>query len=381
MEKKSVKYYIRHFTPAWFTVVMGTGIISTLFANFPYGNTTAPMKALSAVFFFLNLAVFALFTSISALRYLLFRDVWPSMLRHPESLFLGAFPMGGVTLVNTAISLIHGAYGFGGASFVYVVWAFWWLDVAVSALCCWGLVHVMATRQEHTLKSMSVSWLFPVATLVVSSSAGGLLAQALQPFSPAHALLTAAFAVFLLSIGLTLSSTVLAVYFYRLVVLGHPQGGAIVAAFVPLGPAGQAGFSVLLIGESFRALLPVAGSAGLFLGDAAVGRTVYAVCVCAGFVLWSLATMWLAYALLGFYHVLRRTRVAFGLTFWGMIFPNGVYANLTIALGRAFDGARFFRVWGAVYACFTLALWACVFARTLVALRAGTLFEIGRAHV
>ena len=259
---------------------------------------------------------------------------------------------------------------------------------------------------------MSVSWLFPVATLVVSSSAGGLLAQALQPFSPAHALLTAAFAVFLLSIGLTLSLTVLAVYFYRLVVLGHPQGGAIVAAFVPLGPAGQAGFSVLLIGESFRALLPVAGSAGLFLGDAAVGRTVYAVCVCAGFVLWSLATMWLAYALLGFYHVLRRTRVAFGLTFWGMIFPNvsvcararravsfaftsffssflrvhgrtlthrartqGVYANLTIALGRVFDDARFFRVWGAVYACFTLALWACVFARTLVAMRAGTLFD------
>jgi hypothetical protein len=51
-----------------------------------------------------------------------------------------------------------------------------------------------------------------------------------------------------------------------------------------------------------------------------------------------------------------------------------VYANLTIALSQVLD-ARFFRVWGALYAVLTLLLWIVVFSRTVVLVRNGRIFD------
>lgn len=53
---------------------------------------------------------------------------------------------------------------------------------------------------------------------------------------------------------------------------------------------------------------------------------------------------------------------------------QGVYANLTIQLYRELD-INSLRVWGAIYALVTLALWSVVFVRTLMLLRNGAIFE------
>ncbi|THH04986.1 hypothetical protein EW146_g10024 [Bondarzewia mesenterica] len=282
--------------------------------------------------------------------------------------------MGFVTLVNVATSLFYREYGFGGKAFLYSVWALWWLDVAIALLCCWGMVHVMAITQDHALNRMSCVWLLPVVTLIVASSCGGILSQSLEPISPKYALITIAFSAFLVSIGLSLALMILTVYLYRLILHGHPQGASVISSFVPLGPTGQAGYSIILIGQTFRMLLPIKGSTSLFLGDDRVGEIVFSVCVCAGFVLWSLATMWLVFAVLGIHAIVRKTRFPFRVPFWGMVFPNGVYANLTITLYRVLD-VRFFRVWGAIYTCFTFLLWAFVFGRTISMLRDGEIFD------
>lgn len=103
------------------------------------------MKLFSLVFFFLNLALFVLFTVLSAARYIVFPGIWNRMLRHPvQSLYLGTFPMGATTLFTVSINVIYDTYNFGGRPFVYAIWAFWWLDVAISILCCWGIVHIMS---------------------------------------------------------------------------------------------------------------------------------------------------------------------------------------------------------------------------------------------
>lgn len=51
-----------------------------------------------------------------------------------------------------------------------------------------------------------------------------------------------------------------------------------------------------------------------------------------------------------------------------------MYANLTISLAQVLD-ARFFRVWGAIYAVLTLLLWIVVFARTVVRVPYGRIFD------
>jgi len=102
------------------------------------------MKTLSFIVYFFNLLLFILFTIITIARYLLFPHIWSIMIRHPvQSLYLGTFPMGAATLINMSVSLVYTQFGFGGTTFLYAIWYLWWCDVAISLLCCWGMVHVM----------------------------------------------------------------------------------------------------------------------------------------------------------------------------------------------------------------------------------------------
>ena len=102
------------------------------------------MNALSALFFFLNFVLFVVIMITSVVRYIIFPDIWFIMVRHPvQSLYLGCFPMGISTLLNVSVSLLYKEYGFGETTFLYTIWGFWWLNVAISILCCWGMVHVM----------------------------------------------------------------------------------------------------------------------------------------------------------------------------------------------------------------------------------------------
>ena len=139
-------YVNRHsplLTTAHITDAIGTGSISILFHAFPYANDSKTMVVFTYIFFFLNLALFILFNALTAARYILFPDIWSIMLHHPtQSLFLGTYPMGATTLINIAVGLIYEG-GFGGQAFLYSMWAFWWLDVALSVLCTFAIVHVM----------------------------------------------------------------------------------------------------------------------------------------------------------------------------------------------------------------------------------------------
>lgn len=172
---------------------------------------------------------------------------------------------------------------------------------------------------------MTTLWLLPVVTLIVASSGGGSLAQALIPHTTTGALVTLASAACTLSVGLALASAVLVVYLCRLIRHGFPPAGVgALSACVPLGPMGQAGVAALLLGEAARELLPVAGSAAPFLSSPHAGECVFVGSVCAALLLWALATVWLGYALLGIQHDVRRTGALppFHLSYWGLIFPN-----------------------------------------------------------
>lgn len=69
--------------------------------------------------------------------------MWRKMISHPaQSLFVGAFPMGAATLINSALSA-NQAWSFAGSGFLYILWAFWWLDLILSFVCAFGMLYVM----------------------------------------------------------------------------------------------------------------------------------------------------------------------------------------------------------------------------------------------
>ena len=165
-------------------------------------------------------------------------------------------------------------------------------------------------------------WLLPVVTLIVASSSGGVLGSAIQVYSRQHALQTLALSVFMVTVGLTLALMMLTVYLMRLIIYGLPPGASALSVFFPLGPTGQSGYAILLIGQNINKLLPFPSQRYDFLNSRSTGAVVEVVCICVSFLLWSLATMWSLYALLGVYSTLRQSRIAFKVSFWGLIFPN-----------------------------------------------------------
>jgi tellurite resistance protein TehA-like permease len=190
---------------------------------------------------------------------------------------------------------------------------------------------------------MTAMWLLPVVTLIVAASSGGVLGRALLNFSPYFALITIVVATFLVITGLSLALMILTIYLFRLVVYGLPQGGTILSVFLPLGPTGQSGYAILLIGQTLKNLLPY-NPASQFLHSKVTGDVIEVVCICAAFLLWSLATMWMFYALLALQASLRQNRVPFNLSFWGLVFPNVRICVFLASLASRFIHAFIHRV-------------------------------------
>ena len=191
---------------------------------------------------------------------------------------------------------------------------------------------IRITYQKHSLDTMTAIWLLPVVTLLVASSSGGVLCKAIQVYSQLHALQTLTVSVFMVTVGLSLALMILTIYFMRLILHGLPPGTSTLSVFLPLGPTGQSGYAILLIGQNINQLLPYP-SQSIFLNSSTAGQAVETISICVSFLLWSLATMWILYALLAVYSRLRQSRVEFIITFWGLVFPN-VTTNLFFLINK-----------------------------------------------
>lgn len=202
-----------------------------------------------------------------------------------------------------------------------------WSACNVCVLCSsdsiW-LTFSRMTQQTHSLESMTAMWLLPVVTLIVASSSGGVMGKPLQDYSNQNAMQTVTTSIFLVIVGFSLAFMILVIYLQKLITYGIPTGGTVLSVFLPLGPTGQAGYSVLLIGENLRKMVLINNFKinSQLLTTGAIPTVIDITCVFTGFVLWSLATMWILYAFLAIYSGLHRSTIAFRMNFWGLIFPN-----------------------------------------------------------
>ena len=118
---------------------MSTGVISILLHQLPFHAHW--LDIISIIFFVLNLTLFLLFTAITCLRYILFPELIPAVLRHPhQSLFIATLPVGLATLINMIVLVCVPAWGQGVAIFA---WVLWWIDSVLALITCFHLTWVM----------------------------------------------------------------------------------------------------------------------------------------------------------------------------------------------------------------------------------------------
>ncbi|EGX92895.1 C4-dicarboxylate transporter/malic acid transport protein, putative [Cordyceps militaris CM01] len=355
---------VRNFTPSWFAVNMGTGIVSILVHNLPYN---APwLQYISYVIFALNVALFVTFLAISIVRYALYPRIWSAMIEHPgQSLFLGCFPMGFATIINMMIfSCSH-----WGSWLIHLAWAFWWVDALLSMATCISMPFIVMHWHRPGLENTTAALLLPIVPTIVAAATGGIVAEVLPNANHAYTTLIASYVLW--GIGEALSACVLALYFHRLTVHDLPPRDVIVSVFLPVGPLGQGGFGIQQLGKVALQRLPqTTAFAAVGLDPAKGAEILYVLGVFLALVMWGFALLWVSFALIS---LATTAHFPFNMGWWGFTFPLGVWGTCTSLLAANLD-SQFFKVATMIISLAVLLLWLMVGARTLLLAIRGDMF-------
>lgn len=336
---------IFNFTPSWFSIIMGTGILSILLHS---SQHRFPGEAIiGTVLYFINILMFFVFTVISLARCVLFPWAFLRLLHHPaQSLFLGCVPMGLATIVNATVIIAVPKYGAWAGN---LCWALWWVDVILTVLCVLVLPVVMFQVHVISLNTMTAAWLLPIVPAVVCAACGGWVASAV---SEQRALITLTVSYVLWGLGMSMSLLVMALYFHRLAIHQLPNSEVIVSAFLPLGPCGQGAFGLIQLAKVARNIFDKLS----FAGVASSGEIVIVISLLGGLMIWGLGLWWLIHgtSCLAIRMLQSRLRLKFNMGFWGLIFPLGVFVSATTSLGQEMKSQFFAYLSNALLGCLVI---------------------------
>ncbi|KAK5131494.1 hypothetical protein LTR08_000888 [Meristemomyces frigidus] len=352
---------VRNFSPSWFSVTMGTGIVSTILITIPWKASW--LYHLSIVFFVLNVCLFSLAFTASLLRYTIWPEIWTVMIEDvTNSLFLGTIPMGFATIVEMWIFVCVPAWGRWAA---YVGWAMWMIDsvVAVSVTVSLGVL-LMSASYQRSLDSITAAQLLPIAATIVAAGTGAEVASILP--NPQHALGTIIVCYVMWGMATPMALSVLVIYYHRLALHKMPPREIIVSAFLPLGPLGFGGYTILYLGKMAAVIFPQTHTI-----DPLAGRIAYVLGLFIALIMWGWGLLWFSFALAAIY---MSRPFPFNMGWWGFTFPLGVYSVSTILIGEELP-SLFFRVLGTIFGTAVIVLWIVIAAGTARGAWSGELFH------
>lgn len=282
-----------NFSPSWFSVTMGTGVVSILLIQIPFQAVW--LYWLSVIFFGLNALLFALAFGISVLRYTLWPEIWGVMIRDPtNSLFLGTVPMGFATLVTAWVFLCCPYWGEWATT---LAWVCWMVDSVVAVAVTVSLPFLlMSQSHQQSLDRITAAQLLPVAATIVAAGTGVGVANILP--NPEHALGTLIACYVLWGMATPLAITILVIYYQRLALHKLPPREIIVSSFLPLGPLGMGGYAIMRCGGVARKVFPQVH----FFHDLEIaGDIAYIMGIFIALIMWAFGLCWLVFAVATIY--------------------------------------------------------------------------------
>ncbi|SCZ10343.1 TDT family transporter [Pseudomonas sp. NFACC37-1] len=350
---------IRQFTPNWFAVIMGTGVLALALAQWP--AAMPGLHALGEGLWVFNTLLFVVFALMYTARWVLFFDEARRIFGHSTvSMFFGTIPMGLATLINGLLLFGLPRWGEGVVTVAEVLW---WIDVAMSLACGVLIPFLMFTRQEHRIDQMTAVWLLPVVAAEVAAASGGLLAPHLADVHSQLIMLVTSYVLWAFSLPVAFS--ILTILLLRMALHKLPHESMAASSWLALGPIGTGALGMLLLGNDAPLIFAANGLPGV--GDIAAGLGLVA-----GITLWGFGFWWMLMALLITARYLRGG-IPFNLGWWGFTFPLGVFALTTLKLADLLK-LEFFSVFGSVLVAMLVVMWLIVARRTLAGAWHGELF-------
>ena len=350
---------IRQFTPNWFTVSMGTGVVALIVSEFPM--LKALTWQLGTGLWYFNILLFVLFTVLYGLRWAFYPHEAKQIFQHPSmSLFLGTIPMALATILNGFLKYGQPIYG---DTAVQIAQTLWYADVVLALLVAWAVPFAMYRHQEHALQQMTAVWLLPIVACEVAASSGGLLLGHLAADTHAVAILLGSYVLW--GVSVLPAFAILTILMLRLVLHKLPEKELAVSSWLALGPIGTAALALLVLGHQAPMLMASLGLAQL--GQLFQQAGILASLILLGFGLW-----WLGIAVLTTLHHAKQ-ELPFNLGWWGLTFPLGVYTLAILTLAQQLNLAFLYAV-GYAFAAILMLLWSLVATKTAHGFYQGHLF-------
>jgi len=350
---------VRQFTPNWFAVTMGTGVLALTLVQFPVA--VPGLHAVAESLWVLNIGLFVLFSTLYAARWIFYFDEARRIFSHPvASMFFGCIPMGLATVLNGF--LVFGVARLGPVA-VDIAYVLWWLDAALAIACGLLIPFMMFTRQSHSIDQMTAVWLLPVVAAEVAAVSGGLVAPHLADAHLQLTVLITSYVLWACSVPLAMSIVVILVL--RMALHSLPPANMAASSWLTLGPIGTGALGLLVLGSASPAILSANG-----LG--AYANAIEGVGLIGAILLWGYGVWWFAMAVLVTLKYLREG-LPFNMGCWGYTFPLGVYTLATLRLHMMLPiGA--FSIFGGMLVVALATFWAIVGAQTLIGAWRGELF-------
>ena len=350
---------IRQFTPNWFTVSMGTGVVALIVSEFPM--LKAFTWQLGTGLWYFNILLFVLFSVLYGLRWAFYPHEAKQIFQHPSmSLFLGTIPMALATILNGFLKYGQPIYG---DTAVQIAQTLWYADVVLALLVAWAVPFAMYRHQEHALQQMTAVWLLPIVACEVAASSGGLLLGHLAADTHAVAILLGCYVLW--GVSVLPAFAILTILMLRLVLHKLPEKELAVSSWLALGPIGTAALALLVLGHQAPTLMASLGLAQL--GQLFQQAGILASLILLGFGLW-----WLGIAVLTTLHHAKQD-LPFNLGWWGLTFPLGVYTLAILTLAQQLNLAFLYAV-GYAFATILMLLWSLVATKTAQGFYQGHLF-------
>ncbi|KAI5461032.1 voltage-dependent anion channel [Mariannaea sp. PMI_226] len=359
--KCPVRERMKHFTWAWYTVTISTGVLGLLFYNTPHRFDG--LTAIGKVAFILAIVLFVISTAIIIYRFIKTpRGLKTSLLHPTESLFFPAF------LLSLAIILANSAiYGVpaSGPWLPVALRVCFWIYAALALSSSVIQYTIVFYGAKHSIKSMSPLWIFPIFPTLLT----GVVASTIAPSQPPSQRLPILVAgVTYLGLGFSVAFILYSLYIYRLTQEGFPAPPMRPGMFIAVGPPGFTSTGLIGLSRSiptdyaYFARFPIAP------------QILKVMALWIGIWMWALAFWFFAFSTIAFCMGIAKNRIRFSMAWWALVFPNTAFTIATSLIGEELDSDGIKGVASAMTILIVLGWFVVLFAHIRAVLRSKVLW-------